>query len=360
MNIISKGNNDGLESGQDINRNGRIIRINAAIMCIYFLALLITFLGYQNYATVYFSIPYFLVFCILFCVSYQVKPPRLLCLYYIAVMAFMIGYVIVFGWNCGFQYFIFVLITILFSTGYGSRRKNTIYTMFLIVICLLLYLYTGTYRPVCRIIPATVDFFKAITFIAAVTAVFFTMSIRSDEIRDNFNKLVFAEEKLEDIKSRDFLTGLPNRRTIMQYIENLTEQRKAESNNRICVAIGDIDLFSKMNDRYGHDCGDILIKQLSYQLQLCLDGKCKIARWGGSQFLLVFVDASGEDAYYYLTKAQQHIRDVDFTWKDENITLTMTYGLMEYNPEKSIDYCIVEADKKMLMGKEAGRNTIIF
>lgn len=76
--------------------------------------------------------------------------------------------------------------------------------------------------------------------------------------------------------------------------------------------------------------------------------------------MFVFDNACGEDAYYYLTKLQQQIRTKDFAWKDEVINLTMTYGLMEYSEEKGIDYCIVEAGKKMEMGKESGRNTIIY
>lgn len=351
---------DKYESDGVITKNNRIFRAHSAIMCIYYLALLITVFLSHNYMILLFCIPCFILYSVGFYTSYFMKPSKLLWIHYTVTILYMIGFVIVFGWECGVQYFVFVTIAIKFASGWGNIRKRVLDTMVIFLVCMLLYGYTRIYDPICEITPATAICFQLINLIGVFLAIFSCLEILTEDVKEIQTHLSDVEDKLEHYVSEDPLTGLFNRRTVMQYMEELAEQKSLEGKSNISVAIGDIDFFSKINDRYGHDCGDILIKQLAYQLSLSMKDKGKIARWGGKQFLFIFDNATGEDAYYYLTKMQQYIRSIDFTWNDESINLTMTYGLMEYNPDKSIDYCIVEAGKKMCMGKESGRNTIIF
>ncbi|HKM34740.1 MAG TPA: GGDEF domain-containing protein [Lachnospiraceae bacterium] len=360
MNFNSNCNIVEHENNRMISLNNKIFRVHSVIMCIYFLSLLFTVFLNRNYVILLICIPCFILYCIGFYVSYFVKPSKLLWIHYAVTMLFMICFVVVFGWECGVQCFAFVMIAIKLATWWGNIKIRALDTMILFLVCMLLYGYTRMYDPIYDITPATTIIFQVINYFVTFSALFSCLGILIKDMKETQEHLSSLEEKLEHFASEDSLTGLFNRRTIIQYIEQLTEQRKSEGKSNICAAIGDIDFFSKINDRYGHDCGDIMIKQLAYQLSLSMKDKGKIARWGGEQFLFIFDNATGEDAYYYLTKMQQHIRSVDFAWNDENINLTMTYGLMEYNPDKSIDYCIVEADKKMFMGKQSGRNTIIY
>lgn len=348
------------ESDELITKNNRILRSNSAIMCIYFLALLITVFISQNHVILLFCIPCFLLYSVIFYISFFVQPSKMLWVHYAATLLYIISFVTVFGWEYGVQYLLFMMITIRIASGWGNHKIRIVDTIVLILIYISLYGYSRISRPLFDLASETVVYFQIIHILTAFFALFFCLELLVEIISNTYHHVSDMEKKLNLFVSQDPLTGLLNRRTVVQYMEQLVEQKRMDGKSNISVAVGDIDYFSKINDRYGHDCGDIIIKQLAYLLSQGMKDKGKIARWGGDQFLFIFENATGEDAYYYLTKIQQQIRSTDFTWNDENINLTMTYGLMEYNPEKSIDYCIVEADKKMYMGKESGRNTIIF
>lgn len=340
----------------------RVLRFHSAIMCIYFLVLLLTVFVTENFAVFLCSIPCFLAYCLSFYASYRVEPRRLLWLNYGVITAFILAFVILFGWDCGVQHFIFVMVALVFVTGTGSMRRRALQTAFLCLLRLLLYGYTFLFQPVYELSASAGICFQIINSIAIFAALFSCLAVCTEDVLLMKQEFFNAQEKLKHFYDEDPLTGLLNRRSMMEYLTDLTINRQKEGKEppKLCIAVGDIDFFGRINDRNGHDCGDIILKQLAYRFIQFMDGKGRAARWGGEEFLLVFENVGGEDAYYFLTKLQQQIRGTEFAWKDDQIKLTMTYGLTEYNAEKSIDYCIVEAGKKMEMGKEVGRNTIIY
>ena len=348
------------KSEEKNKQNETLLKFHSMIMCVYFLVLLLTVYITNNFIIFIFCLPCFLAYCVSFYLSYRVNSEWLLIFNYCLTTVFIIGFVIVFGWDCGVQHFIFVMVVLVFATHKGSTRQKMVLITLLYLLRIVLYAYTLIYSPLYEITKLMGVCFQVINSIA----IFITMCSCLHQMTLGKREM---EAKLEEMSARikrfdleDSLTGLLNRKSMMDYLEALTESISEEDERNICIAVGDVDYFGKVNDRYGHNCGDIVIKQLGYQFLQFMKDKGQVSRWSGEEFLFVFENAAGEDAYYYLTKLQQQIRATEFFFKDENISITMTYGLMEYNPDKNIDYCIMEADKKMLMGKESGRNTIIY
>ena len=357
------------ENGIAQKRVGRILRMHAAIMCVYFLVLLITVAATRNVAVLFMSVPCFVAYVLFFYKSGSWSVRFRIGLNHGLTVAFMIAFVVVFGWDCGVQHFIFVVVALVVVTGSGSIKKKAGQVAILFALRMLLYGYTLVELPLYRISELQSICFQVINSSAIFTALFSCLMLEKRDVWMMERTVEENDRRLQRYSDEDPLTGLMNRRSMMAYLELLTGEGNAETQNgdtdrmkpaRLSIAVGDVDLFSKVNDHFGHDCGDIVLKLLAYQFTQFMEGKGKVARWGGEEFLFVFDNACGEDAYYYLTKLQQQIRTKDFAWKDEVINLTMTYGLMEYSEEKGIDYCIVEAGKKMEMGKESGRNTIIY
>lgn len=355
MNITTNSN---IHNPQSENKNiNRICKVYSAIMCVYFFALFVSVLFTDHYVILYFCIPCFIFYFIGFIHKKHVLHTKFIWINYFITMLHISCFIITFGWDLGVQYYVLVLVAI---QGIIYTKLKGIHTGILFLLCILLYGYSLIHSPIYVLTYIETVYLQGIHFLAVFVSLFYCLKILIEDIIKTQNYITTIEEKLERYHSEDALTGLINRRTMMNYLERVTEQRNLNGKNNICLAIGDVDYFGKINDRYGHDCGDIILKQIANELSLGMKDKGKIARWGGEQFLLMFENATGEDAYYYLTRIQQHIRSMDFNWNDEIISITMTYGLMEYNPDKGIDYCIVEADKKMFMGKESGKNTIIF
>lgn len=341
-------------------KDKRVLRFHSASMCIYFLILLVTVFITNKFSMVVFCTPCFLAYCLVFYMSYRVKTGTLLGTSCLVMTTFIAAFVLVFGWDCGVQYFIFVMVALLFATGRGSIRKKALQTVLLFLFYAVLYGITSFCAPAYEVTALMAHCIRLISAAEIFLALYSCYSLMRTEEQETEYRLKIAEERLSYYQHNDPLTGLPNRKSMMDYIQKLAADGTKGEQKRFCIAIGDVDCFERINDKYGHDCGDIVLKQLAYQFAVHMEELGRVGRWNGDSFLFVFDGVNGEDAYYYLIKLQQLVREAKLPWNDEIIKTTMTYGLMEYNYEKNVDHCIVEADKKMLMGKESGRNTIIF
>ena len=178
---------------------------------------------------------------------------------------------------------------------------------------------------------------------------------REDELGEmgrNLNNLQIALRRLIE---RDVLTGLFNRRSAEKKIDQIEE-----SGVKYCVAIGDIDHFKKFNDTFGHECGDVVLREVAHLLN---DGMNKregfVARWGGEEFLLVFVNATIDDAYDGLMIIRQALHDKDVEYNGQIHKVTMTFGAAEKMEGVPINHLIRAADDKLYEGKEGGRDRVI-
>lgn len=173
---------------------------------------------------------------------------------------------------------------------------------------------------------------------------------RSDEIGDIGRSAVTMQRSLRNLIERDSLTTLYNRR----FAEDKLKQIKSP----FCVALGDIDFFKKVNDNYGHDCGDLVLKQIANILKFHMKNTGFVARWGGEEFLLVFQHSSHENALNILEKIMHDIRSGELIYEDHTVKVTMTFGIEEGTDDEIHDL-IRRADDKLYQGKSSGRNKII-
>ena len=177
--------------------------------------------------------------------------------------------------------------------------------------------------------------------------------------RDNVTderKLMQYNAKLKQMAGVDPLTGLMNRRAIGEKFEELLK----EDNECITVAMGDIDFFKKVNDTRGHDCGDYVLKTLSLKFQEFMKGKGYVSRWGGEEFVFIFQNLNGDDAYPMLEKLRKDIEGMELEFFSHKFNITMTFGMEEYSPMFGSEEAIKKADEKLYIGKESGRNKVVF
>lgn len=159
---------------------------------------------------------------------------------------------------------------------------------------------------------------------------------------------------LKNLIENDPLTMLYNRRSC-------NNKLKAMENEKIdySVVMCDVDWFKKINDNYGHDAGDHVLIKIS---QLIMDNikDCGFAsRWGGEEFLLIYqLDHDGTKAR--VEQLQKAIREYDFTYGDNEIRLTMTFGVEAGHKEESYEERIKRADNKLYIGKNNGRDQIVY
>lgn len=154
----------------------------------------------------------------------------------------------------------------------------------------------------------------------------------------------------------DALTELNNRRFADKKLQQI-RIGAVEKGIKYCLCIADIDFFKKVNDTYGHEMGDVVLKAVADKLKAGMVGKGFAARWGGEEFLLVFNDRELDIARRELSLIMDEIRTIYVPDTDRQIT--MSFGLTALIPGETIDDALSRADANLYEAKESGRNQII-
>ncbi len=125
----------------------------------------------------------------------------------------------------------------------------------------------------------------------------------------------------------------------------------------------DIDDFKKINDTYGHNCGDYVLKTVA---ALIAENSCGMipCRWGGEEFILVGQMAEHRvqvpgSAGFVLEKLRRAVERYPFKYENREIKVTVTIGLSKYTGEQTVDEWINESDTKLYQGKQSGKNRLI-
>lgn len=180
---------------------------------------------------------------------------------------------------------------------------------------------------------------------------------RKDELGEMGRFTVHVQKFIRDMIERDTLTKLYTRR-IGEVKIQYAQQQSIETNSPYCVAMADIDFFKKFNDQYGHDCGDLVLKETAaiFNKTLYRDGFA--VRWGGEEFIIIYENMNITQAYAALSKLREAVINNELEYKDEKLKITMTFGLVS-GDERSINDIVKEADDLLYQGKQNGRNQIV-
>lgn len=181
---------------------------------------------------------------------------------------------------------------------------------------------------------------------------------RNDELSEMGYSALYMQRSLRNLVEQDTLTELNNRRFADKHLKQ-TQTNANTYGNHFVVAIGDIDFFKSVNDTYGHDCGDVVLKRAATILKNHMIGKGFVARWGGEEFLLLYDNLELNAAHAETEQLLQEIRGMAVDYEGQTIRITMTFGLAEGGVNTNIRTLLQTADAKLYEGKESGRNRIV-
>lgn len=180
---------------------------------------------------------------------------------------------------------------------------------------------------------------------------------RNDELGGLAHSALDMQRSLHTLIGQDALTSLANRRSASKRLQ-LTAANAKTRGHDFCIALGDIDFFKKINDTYGHDCGDMVLKNIASKLLQHMQGHGMAARWGGEEFLLIFERADEEQAFRLLAALLDDIRTTESEYDGQRIKVTMTFGLAAGITD-NVTELLCAADHKLYIGKNGGRNRIV-
>lgn len=162
-----------------------------------------------------------------------------------------------------------------------------------------------------------------------------------------------AMEKLDRLAYRDELTGLYNRRYV---VEKLTDTLAEPGHQNILVMV-DIDDFKKVNDSYGHEAGDTALICIASLMEDICHGHV-VARWGGEEFLIAMTDVCWSEAWDLCERMRQEVEAFPFVHGGNEFFCTITLGMAAYRQEVSMKANIKNADQALYVGKSSGKNQI--
>lgn len=262
-----------------------------------------------------------------------------------------------YGWFCGVQTFLVLLILLFYFASYTKLIQKMIFSVVVFLIYMSLYFLFINYEPATMLSVNARSVLRSVfmlTLIGSISIIAYLFSRDSQEME---SKLVEYNKKLQEKASTDPLTGLYNRGKAMEILAGL-ERRSSEESFSLCIC--DIDFFKKVNDNYGHDIGDKVLKDVANTLTSKMDGVGYVARWGGEEFLLIFPGLNGDEAFEKVSSIQSKMRKLQVDTGSDIIGINLTYGLTEYASTHSLDENIKVADKQLYYGKDHGRDMIVY
>ena len=164
-------------------------------------------------------------------------------------------------------------------------------------------------------------------------------------------------QKLQKLANVDFLTGLYNRRYFFEsgHMLYANAQRK---NINIVTAMIDIDHFKSINDTYGHNTGDLVLKEISYLFKQSFRTSDLIARVGGEEFAVILVDAKEEHVSELFEELRKKVENLTIQTETHTINVTISIGVT-FEVNESLEKTIQLADQNLYEAKETGRNRVI-
>ncbi|MFQ3789927.1 diguanylate cyclase [Halomonas sp. A29] len=161
------------------------------------------------------------------------------------------------------------------------------------------------------------------------------------------------EEELEQQATRDHLTGAHNRRAFDAAMRKAIRQAE-RSDNAFSLLLFDIDLFKSVNDQYGHDTGDIILKRLAALVGKTLRSTDLLARWGGEEFAVLLQDTTAQGASTFAERLRQQVAETRL----HGLAVTISLGIAEYRRGESPEEMLARADGALYRAKRAGRNRV--
>lgn len=198
-------------------------------------------------------------------------------------------------------------------------------------------------------IPSLGIFYK--TFVILVFAKFiFSVILEIVEEYSQYKKFTYI----------DTLTKVYNRRKFEEIIKEIIESKYV---SKFSLVLFDVDSFKNINDSYGHNSGDYVLKEICYLIDKCLrewEENGQLFRYGGDEFFIIFRNRSGEEVRDIMSKVVKKISESDFYSSPYHINVSISVGVSEITEGISQEEAIYAVDKNLYVAKARGKNQVFY
>lgn len=181
-----------------------------------------------------------------------------------------------------------------------------------------------------------------------------------ERIKSMEEETVYIRKRLKEERGkalRDSLTKLPNREAYDERME-LELERWKRYKKPATLVVADIDLFKSINDNYGHLSGDKVLQIMAKEIQNRIRKTDFVARYGGEEFVIILPETDLDTAEQVIEKTREMIYRLPFHFRDNNIKITMSFGMAAFGEDLDQNALFEQADKALYHAKENGRNRV--
>ena len=258
-----------------------------------------------------------------------------------------------FGWGSGVQHFLTLMVVLVFFNVYDKPLLKIFWLLLILAFRILLFsasMEIGNLEAEAGTIYQTVNTVAFFLMLACMCVIF------STSIQDTERQLRLRNQMLHKEAGTDPLTGLPNRRAMIEQIE---QYYRENGDSPFSVAIADIDYFKTINDTYGHNCGDYTLVKLTELFKEQSMGRFTVCRWGGEEFCFFIPGMNLDDAGVMMNDLCFAVEKMTLEYEGRPFSITITIGVEEYDFVSPLEELLELADEKLYMGKKAGRNRVV-
>ena len=256
------------------------------------------------------------------------------------------------GFEAGFHLCIIGLSVVSFFTVYFSKKDGRIsraiyWCIYSLIVYLGLYIYLSFNNSIyqiekwLRMTFFIIHTFAVFSFVASYLVIFLNYAMK-------------LEKKIMNESRLDKLTQIYNRYALYNYLESINDKTD------YFLVILDIDDFKKINDVYGHICGDHILKEVaSISYSHLSNSNYIVSRYGGEEFVFICKNNDKEAIFKEIDDLRIRIEKYIFNFNDIEIKLTVTIGIEKYTEGISNEKWISLADEKLYLGKNSGKNKTV-
>ena len=177
-------------------------------------------------------------------------------------------------------------------------------------------------------------------------------------IVQDVTELAIYEQKMIEMNVKDGLTGIYNRRHLESRLGDECERQKRYA-GKLSLVMLDIDFFKKVNDTYGHQCGDHVLKSVASGIASIIRKTDCLARYGGEEFCCLLPETGIKDASMLAERFRKHVEEMALLYQDTEVRVTISLGVSEFTAASSPEMLLKKADDALYQAKKTGRNKVV-
>jgi diguanylate cyclase len=221
-------------------------------------------------------------------------------------------------------------------------------------------MYSGAVgRPAIFDPRAQVGYFAAfVVFVCGFVAVNERIATIRRRVHVQKSALADALQRIHALATRDELTGLLNRRAMVELLD--AEQQHADGTRLPwCIAILDVDHFKRINDRYGHAAGDEALRAVAAVCTGIIRSCDSVARWGGEEFVVLLREVDMPSAQAAAERIRATLESSAVRFEGATVELTVSIGVAAHVKAEDVASTLARADRALYEAKAAGRNRVL-